>query len=188
MPFRALDEKTALIVIDLQAAIVGIEGAPHPMSEVVGRCANLADAFRARGLPVVFVNVDRGPGVRTDANPTGEQRIIPADGLALVPELGQATKTITKHTPGAFTGTGLEGFLRDAGVTQVVVTGVATSNGVLVTVQQAYELGLNVSTPLDAMTDSNVEAHEYAVNSVFPKRAETGTAAELISLLEQSHA
>lgn len=34
MPLTTLDPVTALVVIDLQAGVVGRDGAPHAMSEV----------------------------------------------------------------------------------------------------------------------------------------------------------
>ena len=56
MALTALDPETALIVVDLQKGVVG-SAFVHPIGEVShGRCA-LADAFRARGLPVALVNV-----------------------------------------------------------------------------------------------------------------------------------
>jgi nicotinamidase-related amidase len=62
MALTTLDEKTALIVIDLQKGVVGMPTA-HPSAEVVSRAAALAEAFRRHGLPVVLVNVDRlAPG------------------------------------------------------------------------------------------------------------------------------
>ncbi|MEX0428201.1 isochorismatase family protein [Nocardioides sp. DS6] len=188
MPLTTLDPKTALVVIDLQAGIMGIEGQPYSTADVVARSAELADAFRTRGLPVVLVNVAGAPGVRTDQNPSGAGRELPEAATTLVPELGEADKVVTKRTPGAFTGTDLEAYLRAQGVTQVVVTGVATGNGVAATVQQAFELGFHVTTPLDAMTDSDLAWHEFSVAHLFPKRAETGTTADLLALLEATPA
>lgn len=183
MPFTTIDPKTALIVIDLQAGLAGIEGKPYSLAEVVERNVRLADAFRAAGQPVVLVNVAAAPGVRTDANPEGKAMELPEAAIAILPELGEGDHYVTKHTPGAFTGTDLEAHLRKEGVTQVVVTGVATGNGVAVTAQQAFELGFHVSAPLDAMTDSDQDSHDYHVEHFFPRRAETGTTAELIELL-----
>lgn len=184
MPFTTLDPKTALVVIDLQAGILGVDGKPHAVADVLARNVQLADAFRKHGLPVVLVNVAAAPGVRTDANPQGTPTELPEQALPIASELGEADKVVTKRTPGAFTGTDLEEYLREQGVTQVVVTGVATGNGVGVTVQQAFELGFHVSTPVDAMTDSDLASHEYALTHHFPKRAETGTTADLLDLLE----
>jgi nicotinamidase-related amidase len=183
MPITALDAKTALIVIDLQAGSVGVDLAPHAAADVVARTARLADAFRGHGLPVILVNVAAAPGVRTDHNPEGTPFVLPEQALPVVPELGEAGKRITKRTPGAFTGTDLEDHLRGQGVTQVVVTGVATGDGVAATVQQAFELGFHVTTPIDAMSDSDPARHEFSVTHHFPRRAETGSTEDLLKLL-----
>jgi nicotinamidase-related amidase len=186
MPIATIDPRTALIVIDLQAGSVGIDMAPHAPADVVARSAQLAEAFRSRGLPVVLVNVAAAPGARSDRNPDGTPIELPEQALPIAPELGQADKQITKRTPGAFTGTGLEDYLRAHGVTQVVITGVATSDGVAATVQQAFELGFHVITPTDATSDPNPAGHAFAVTHHFPQRAQTGTTDELITLLETS--
>jgi nicotinamidase-related amidase len=56
MALTKLDAVAALIVIDLQKGIVGLPTV-HPAGEIVGRAAQLARAFRERGLPIVLVNV-----------------------------------------------------------------------------------------------------------------------------------
>ena len=66
MPLTKLDTTAALIVIDLQKGIVGLPTV-HPASEIIGRAAQLARAFRERGLPVVLVNVTGAAPGRTDA-------------------------------------------------------------------------------------------------------------------------
>ncbi|MFG3206511.1 isochorismatase family protein [Streptomyces sp. NPDC048192] len=183
MPITTLDSRTALVVIDLQAGSVGVDMAPHSAADVVARSARLADAFRGHGLPVVLVNVAAAPGLRSDHNPQGTPFVMPEQALPVVPELGEAGKRITKRTPGAFTGTGLEDYLRSQGVTQVVVTGVATGDGVAATVQQAFELGFHVTTPTDAMSDPDLARHEFSVTRHFPQRAQTGSTEDVIKLL-----
>ena len=66
MPLTKLDNTTALVVIDLQKGIVGLPTV-HPADEIIGRAAQLARAFRERGLPVVLVNVTGAAPGRTDA-------------------------------------------------------------------------------------------------------------------------
>src|ERR1700693_4614002 len=59
MPELRLDShKTALVLIDLQNAIVGMSTAPHPAAQVVANSAKLAEAFRGHGAPAVYVRVD----------------------------------------------------------------------------------------------------------------------------------
>jgi len=185
MTVTTLDPKTALIVIDLQRGIVALPTV-HPMDDVVKHVGSLADAFRRHGLPVVLVNVAGGAPGRTEQ--PRSHRAFPAGWTDLIPELHQQPQDhmVTKLTPGAFTNTDLEAHLKAAGVTQIVVVGVATSNGVEVTARQAYELGFNVTLAIDAMTDLNADAHTYSVARVFPKIGETGTAQDIIDLLERS--
>jgi nicotinamidase-related amidase len=184
MPVTTLDPNTALIVIDLQKGIVGLAGA-EVVRPVVERSRQLADAFRSRGLPVVLVNVAGGAPGRTE-QPRPSQPF-PADWAELLPELGQQPSDIlvTKRTWGAFASTDLEKRLKDNGVTQVVVTGVATSIGVESTARQAYEAGFNVTLATDAMTDLRPEAHEASIAYIFPRLGETGTTQEIIDLLER---
>ncbi|NED79149.1 isochorismatase family protein, partial [Streptomyces sp. SID11233] len=104
--------------------------APVPSKDVIARSAGLAAAFRAKGLPVVLVNVTGGAPGRNEAPQRGEQP--PADWADLVADLDAQDSDIrvTKQTWGAFYGTDLDSQLRRRGITQVVLTGIATSIGV----------------------------------------------------------
>lgn len=186
MTISALDPRTALVVVDLQKGVTSIPVA-HPVDSVVANSRLLLDAFRDRGLPVVLVNAaGRAPG-RTDASRTEQTPSAPRadDWTELVPELDRhpTDHTVTKRTWGAFTGTGLEAHLKGLGVTQVVVTGIATTAGVESTARQAHEAGFHVTLPVDAMTDMSLEAHDNSVARIFPRLAETGTTAEVLTLL-----
>lgn len=188
MPVTTLDPNTALIVVDLQKGILGYPFV-HPFDRVVAQAKALLDAFRARRLPVVLVNVDGVSPGRTEQAPrhTGA---FPEGFTDFLPELDQQPDDIvaTKQTRGAFASTDLEARLKALGVTQVVVIGVATAGGVESTARQAYELGFNVALAIDAMTDSRPEAHDYCLKHVFPRLGETGSAQEIIDLLPAERA
>ncbi|MDT7575639.1 MAG: hypothetical protein QOH17_1972, partial [Pseudonocardiales bacterium] len=47
MTLTAIDDRAALVVIDLQNGIMGIPGAPHSTTDVVAKAVELADAFHA---------------------------------------------------------------------------------------------------------------------------------------------
>lgn len=182
MPVTALDEKSALIVIDLQKGIAAFPTL-RPLDEVVENTNLLSEAFRQKGLPVVLVVAAGGSPGRTQA--PARHMELPADFAELLPKVavGPDDLHITKYARGAFSKTELEAFLAARGITQVVITGVATSNGVESTARQAYEAGLNVTLATDAMTDGNAEAEAYSLTRVFPKIAELGTAREIVDLL-----
>jgi nicotinamidase-related amidase len=183
MPVTTLDPKSALIVIDLQKGIASYPTA-HPFPQVVEQAGALAQAFRGRGLPVVLVNaVGLAPGRTEQAPRLGE---LPPGWADLLPELNQQPTdiTVSKRTWGAFTNTGLGEKLKNLGVTQVVIVGVATSIGVESTARQAHELGFNVTLASDAMTDMSLAAHQGSLTRIFPRLGETGTTREILALLD----
>jgi nicotinamidase-related amidase len=187
MPLTKIDAVAALIVIDLQKGLIAIPTV-HPIGEIVGRAAQLANAFRERGLPVVLVNV-RGvaPG-RTDAERPNLVR--PDDWSDLLPELKQqpGDYVVTKETWGAFLGTTLDEYLRQRGVTQIFLAGLSTSVGVESTARSAYDLGYNIVTVVDAMTDRNIDAHNHSIGRVFPRLSETVTTDSVLKILNDAGA
>ncbi len=185
MPLAKLDPVPALIVIDLQKGIVGVPTV-HLASDIVGRSAQLADAFRQRHLPVVLVNVTGAAPGRTDAGPP--KLVFPPDWTELVPELQPQADDhlVTKQRWGAFIGTPIDNYLRQRGVTQVVLTGIATSIGVESTARSAYDLEYNVVLVTDAMTDRDADTHRNRVENIFPRLGETTTTDDLLKMLEKS--
>ncbi|HEX4020320.1 MAG TPA: isochorismatase family protein [Acidobacteriaceae bacterium] len=182
MPLTQLDPNAALVVIDLQKGIVGLTTV-HPVAGIIQKTAQLARAFRERGLPVVLVNVAGvAPGRADTVRPKFS---FPPDWTELVPELEQQPGDIliTKQRVGAFIGTSLDDSLRQRGVTQIVLTGVATSAGVEATARSAYDHGYNVVFVADAMTDRDADAHRHSIEKIFPKLGETDTAENVLQQL-----
>jgi nicotinamidase-related amidase len=197
MPLTTLDPTTALLVIDLQNVIVA-QPIAHPAEQVVQHTRELADAFRAQGLPVVLVQATgRAPGRTeqsaaaknaaknaTEAGPT----TLPEGAMDLVAGLNQQPTdlVVTKKSWSAFTNTDLAEQFQALGVTQVVLAGIATSMGVESSARGAYERGFNVTLALDAMSDMDAGAHEHSAAHVFPRLGETGTTAEVLELLART--
>ncbi|MFJ8440904.1 isochorismatase family protein [Kitasatospora griseola] len=180
------------MAIDLQRGILAAPCCPYPTGEVLERTVRLAGAFRAARLPVVLVRVslapdgtDLVPGRTEQARP-GPAR--PAGWDTLAPELHEPSSdvVVTKHNWGAFHGTDLDVQLRRRGVTQIVLTGIATSLGVESTARAAVEHGYHVTLAVDAMTDLDAEAHRNSVRRIFPRLGETGTTEEILDLLAKS--
>ena len=188
MAITALDQRTALVVIDLQRGVVALETV-HPVSGTIARSALLARAFRAAGLPVVLVNVHARPGIdalqpRADAQPPATARR--TDFADLIEEL-QADPArdilITKRQWGAFYGTELDLQLRRRRITGLVLCGISTSIGVESTARDAFERGYNLTFAADAMTDLFEDAHELALKRIFPRMGEVGTTDEILAKL-----
>ena len=187
MALTTLDPNTALLVIDLQKGLLSFPTV-DPIAGIVARAAELAGAFRRHGLPVILINVTGGaPGRAEQSRSLGE---VPPDFAEFVPELDRqpGDHVVSKRTWGAFGNTGLDAYLKDLGVTQIVLAGVATSIGVESTARQAHELGYNVTLAIDAMTDRSREAQENSVTRIFPRLGETGTTAEIVALLGAARA
>jgi nicotinamidase-related amidase len=185
MALTVIDATPALVVIDLQKGIV----AAHTDSRTaaaVKQATHLSTEFRRHGLPVVLVNVTgRAPG-RTEAQRPGSSTTLPSGWADLIDELHvqPADHLITKRRRSAFHDTGLDTLLRDLGVTQTVLAGIATSSGVESTARSASDYGYHVVLATDAMSDPDAEAHRHCVERVFPKLGETATATEIIDMIE----
>ena len=187
MPLTILDPQTALIVVDLQKGLLDIPSL-HPMAGVIDNSCQFIEAFRKQKLSVVLVNVAGTAPGRTEEPRRHRERT--AGFSELIPELRQQPEDIliTKRTWGAFANTDLEAQLEAKGVTQVVLTGVATGTGVEATARQAYEAGFNVTIAVDAVTDVRAEAHEYSLKHVFPRLGETGSTQDVLYLLAKRSA
>lgn len=187
MSVTTLVPKTALVVVDLQGGVVALPTI-HAVEDVVANAAALATAFRHHGLPVVLVTATGGAPGRTEGTRRHGDR--PANWAELVPELKRQPEdhVITKRTWGAFTNTDLGEHLRALGVTQLVIAGIATSVGVESTARHAHEHGFHVTLAVDAMTDTDAEAHANSTKRIFPRLGETGTTMEIIELLGASRA
>jgi len=184
MAITPLDRNTALVIIDLQKGIVSYPTA-HPIDEVVAHASALAAAFRRHGLPVVLVTVAGGAPGRTERPISSTER--PADWVHLIPELTPQPEDllVTKNTWGAFTDTNLYAHLKERGVTQVVLAGVATSFGVESTARHAHELGFHVALAVDAMTDLDLDSHNHSVTRIFPRLGQNATTHEILELLHK---
>ncbi|MEV5835218.1 isochorismatase family protein [Nocardia sp. NPDC052112] len=193
MPLTEIDAHTALVVVDLQDAVVALPTV-HSAKSIVEQSIRLADAFRERNLPVVIVTAAGVAPGRTEASraraaggqSSSAAASSAAEAVALLSELGPGDHTVVKRVWGAFHDPTLAGWLREREVTQVVVTGIATSMGVESTARGAHEYGFNVTIATDAVTDLDQEDHDYVLRKVFPKIAETGTTDEILALLDRS--
>lgn len=183
-----LDPKsTAVVMIDLQKAIVTRQVAPHSAADVVSRSAALAEAMRASGGTVVYVRVLVTdilslPADRSNPRPPGP---LPPSASELVPEAGfrEGDVLITKRQWGAFYGTNLEQQLRRRGIRTIIMTGIATNMGVESTARAAHDQGYELVFAEDAMSSLSTEFHQFSVQNIFPVMGRVRSSAEIIEAL-----
>lgn len=164
---------------------------PHGASDVVGRAAGLAKAFRAKGAPVVLVHVGWSDGLadalkqpvdRPSPPPAGG---FPSDWMDFDPALDVAKSDIiiTKRQWGAFYGTELDLQLRRRGIRTIVLGGVSTNIGVESTGRAAWEHGYGVVFAEDAMSCAGADLHGFAIANIFPRIGLVRSTADILTAL-----
>ena len=123
---------------------------------------------------VVYVRVDMGNLLKlTVDTPSRDPNAPPPLAIAseLVPEAGwkPADLLITKRHWSAFLGTDLEQRLIERNVRTIVLGGITTNFGVESTARDGAGLGFDVIFVEDAMASRSVEAHQFSVETIFPR-------------------
>lgn len=183
-----IDAKPALVVVDLQKGVVGLSGGgADGLQLAIQRAGDLARAFRCLDFPVALVSIVGDAPGRTEVRPPG-QFTPPPDWAEPVDELAPQPRDIrvVRQRWSAFGGTSLHAELQRAGVTQVVLAGVATSIGVESSARAAHEHGYNVVLATDAMADLNADAHRNSIQYIFPRLGETATTTEILKRLPRT--
>ncbi len=189
MPITTIDPRSALVVIDIQKGIL-TQPTVHDSRIIIDNVATLAKSFREKRLPVVLVRVGWSP----DFGDTLKARVelprptdaVAANFMEYVDALDADPARdilIFKRQWGAFYGTDLDLQLRRRGVTNIVLCGISTSIGVESTARDAFERGYNLTFAADAMSDRSAEAHDRALQIIFPRIGEIGTTADILAKL-----
>jgi nicotinamidase-related amidase len=178
---------TALVLIDLQGAIVARELAPHTAADVLSRSAALAARCRAAGVTVVYVRVDLAnfrhlPVDQAWGPPTAPP---PASASEIVPEAGKQAGDllITKRFWGAFIGTELEAELRKRGIDTVLLGGISTNHGVESTAREGAGLGFHMVIVEDISSSMSADMHRFPFEFVFPRLGRERSVAEVVAAL-----
>jgi nicotinamidase-related amidase len=180
-------QKTALVLIDLQNAIVGMNPVPHTAAQVVENSKKLADAFRGQGATVVYVRVDLNDFVNlpVDQPHNRGDKPLPAAASEITPSAGfqYGDILVTKRHWGAFAGTDLEQQLKSRGIDTVVLTGISTNVGVESTARQGTGLGFAFVLVEDACSAQSAEHHRFAFENIFPRLTRVRTTDEVLAAL-----
>ena len=174
-------DRCALIIQDLQNDVIieggafADSGAPAHATEqnVVANAARLADAFRAKGAPVIhvwYVVEEGAPGLKVNAplfEGVAEGALVkgtwgaaPVDGL----EPHDGDFVVEKMRMSAWEGTNLELILKGTGRDTVVVTGAWTNMSIEHTSRTGADKGYYMVVPEDACSTVDDDWHAASIN------------------------
>ncbi|MGH7367175.1 MAG: cysteine hydrolase family protein [Candidatus Rokuibacteriota bacterium] len=208
--FRLDPAKTALVVVDMQYAsgsrheglgrllkdqgreAQGTERFDRIETVLVPTIQRLLEAFRSRGLRVVFLTVgselpdyrDLPPHMRPMAEAVGNTRGRREHEIldALAPLRGEPV--LNKTTMSAFHSSGFERLLRAWGVDQVVFTGVSTNSCVEGTARDAADRGFRCLLVEDGCGAATRPLHDAACQNFQRLLGRVASSAEVIAELD----
>ncbi len=144
----------ALIIIDMLNDFVRRDGKLYVegAENVIEPIAKLREAFARARLPVIYANDSHVPGIDKELELWGPHAVRGTRGAEVVDELkpGEKDYVVTKRRYSAFFSTDLDLLLRELGVTELVLTGVATNVCVLHTAADAFFRGYGLTVVSDA--------------------------------------
>ena len=176
--------KTALLLMDLQNAIIGMLGGNTSINEPIKIATKKA---RAAGMPIIYIvvkfregfpevsaNNKSFSGLKAAGMPFTEGNPAVEIHETFKPEAGDIV--VTKRRVGAFSGSDLDAVLRAQDINHIVLAGLATSGVVLSTVRLAADMDFKITVLSDCCADRDAEVHKVLIEKVFPGQAEVVTA------------
>jgi len=178
--------RTAFLLLHWQNELVKPEGKVHgPLSKLLHDARTIEhtlaalEATRKKRMLIIYVNVSHRPGypeiskkppplaaglIKTQAFLRGTW------GAEIIDELKPLKDEIVifNHSTSAFIHTELDLLLHNRGITEVVLTGLATNWVVESTARDAFNRGYFVYTLGDCCNGSSEEAHNYSIANILP--------------------
>ncbi len=173
------NKNTALLVMDVQAGIVGM--LPNA-TDLLPKVAQAIASARENKIPVIYVTVGFRQGApEVSMNNKGVAAV--KERLATV-NMDEFTKvhpdlapqdgelTVMKRRLSAFSGSDLELVLRAFGIQHMVLTGISTGGVVLSTLREATDKDYRLTVLADCCADGDEEVHRVLTTKIFPRHAD----------------
>jgi nicotinamidase-related amidase len=172
--------------MDIQPTIVDHIDDPG----LLDRLAAAIGAARAAAIQVIYVRVafraghpEASPRNRSFAAIRGSGRLVEGDPASDIhPAVGPAPGelVVTKRRVSAFAGSDLDVLLRAGAISELVLSGIATSGVVLSTLRAAADLDFGLTVLSDGCADGDAEVHRVLCEKVFPRQATLASVAEWV--------
>ena len=196
--------QTAILVMDCQNDIVDEKGKMAAMNngamarlikehDVLGAIAQLAEAGRRAGVPIIHVRHAYRPDYVDAPQNTPilagmKQNEVLKDGTwgaEIHPDVKRQPSdiVITKTRVSALYASPLEAILRAQGITHLVLTGIATDGVVEGTARDAVDRGYYVTIPDDCCATFTDEAHRAVLGGVLGMLTTVAKSADVVSAL-----
>jgi len=152
----------AVLVVDMLEEFVRGRLRAEAAEKIVPRIAELLNAARELGVPVIHVVDSHVPQVDAEFRLWGPHAVRGSEEARIVPELGPAEGdyVVEKRRYDGFVYTDLDLLLRELGVDTVIVTGIHTHICVQQTVLGAFYRGYRVIVPVDCVAAATEEWHK----------------------------
>ena len=159
-------KKTAVLIMDYQnRQLSGFSEAFQ--KEIISRANKVMDKARQTGIPVIYVEVQRGERTPETAIHSG-----------VTPKHGESV--LTKHSVGPFATTNLDEILKKQDNKTLVLMGISTSGCVLSTVRWAADIGYQLIVLSDCCADRDEEIQRVLMEKIFPRQASVATSEEFL--------
>ena len=193
--------QSALLINECQRGLLEAEHSVLPaitqhakQRQIVPKIAALAAAFRERGLPVIYINVEhRADFAGVSINNPAVAYIRQKNGLVegspqvdVVADLApQASDHIVRRYSGmtAFYGNQLESLLHNLNCKCLVLAGVSTNAAIPGMLLGGLDRGYQVIIPENAIIDASQEAHDAILHHMLAPLATITNSTELTHLL-----
>ena len=179
-------EKRALIILDLQNELIDPQGKVGSGGfwkvvaerDLVGKTAKVADRFRAKSWPVVFVRVGFENGYIDAISRQSRLAHLKEMGALIIGEFGtgfpeglspmEGDLVVTKRAVNPFHNTSLLNWLYKNGIEHIVLAGVHTHMVVDSTARHGDDSGLYVTVLEDCCASPDMELHEIECAKILP--------------------
>lgn len=178
-----MTSNTAFLCLDFQQGVLSM----HPTAaNAVEAAAQALAVARERGMLVIHVGLGFAPGHPEIGEHLPFARLKQAglfvqgsDSARFDPRLYRdGDLCLYKQRIGAFSRNQLEMVLRNQGITELILTGVATSGIVLSTQRQAFDSDFGCTVLTDACYDPDPEVHRVLCDKLFARSGRIQTVAD----------
>ena len=167
--------KTALLVMDIQSAIISYLPDPAPLLSNIEKATKAA---HQAGVKVIYVTLgfrEEHPEIHHEHHLFGGVKankmfVDSHAGTAIHPDITLRSSDIivVKKRVSAFAGSDLSIILRAHKIASLALSGVSTSGVVLSTLREAADMDYHMTVLSDACADPDPEVHEFLVKNIFP--------------------